>query len=223
MNFIFVFVATAVASYLLGSISFSVIITKLMLKTDVRNHGSGNAGATNVFRLGKAAGVVSSLGDIAKAAVSVLIGWILFYNLSPQTIANAEMGKYIAGLFCMIGHIYPIFFGFRGGKGALTSAIMALFLNPLIFAIVIVIWVLTLLISKMVSLSSVLAAVSFPICVYIFSSLDQNLNNNKWVFTFISLIISGIVIYKHRANIVRIFKGTESRISFGKKKDNKDN
>jgi glycerol-3-phosphate acyltransferase PlsY len=218
LDFLLVFFTTAVLSYLLGSISFSVIITKLMLKTDVRNHGSGNAGATNVFRLGKFAGVVSTLGDIAKAAASVFIGWILFNNLIPQTSENAEMGKYIAGLFCMIGHIYPIYFGFRGGKGALTSAIMALLLNPLIFLIIICIWIVTIIISKMISLASVLAALSFPICVCIFSLNNQE-SNNKWVFIFISLIISGIVIYKHKANIVRIFKGTESKISFEKKKN----
>ena len=218
MDFLLVFLITAVVSYLLGSISFSVIVTKVMLKTDVREHGSGNAGATNVFRLGKFAGIISSLGDIAKAAASVSIGWLLFHYFSPQIPANAEMGKYIAGLFCMIGHIYPVFFGFRGGKGALTSAIMALFLNPLIFVIVIFIWISSILISKIISLSSVLAALSFPICVYIFSTINQD--PNKWVFVFISLIIAGIVIYKHKANIVRIYKGTESKISLGKKKAN---
>ncbi len=217
MQFLLVFFATSIISYLLGSISFSVIVSKLLLKTDVREHGSGNAGATNVFRLGKFAGLLSTLGDIAKAAASVLIGWLLFSTLNPQIIANAEMGQYIAGLFCMVGHVYPIYFGFRGGKGALTSAIMVLFLDWRIFLVVICVWILTILISKMISLASVLAAVTFPLCVFFFPPMHPD--SDKMIFLFISLIISGIVIYKHKSNIVRIVKGTESKISIGKKKE----
>jgi glycerol-3-phosphate acyltransferase PlsY len=209
------FIFSALAAYLLGSISFSIIFTKLFLKTDVREHGSGNAGTTNVLRTaGKLPGILTLLFDFLKAVASVEIARLLlmiFYsntsNISPLIITVS----FVAGIFCMLGHIYPIYFGFRGGKGALTAVALVALIDWRIFVIEVIIFGSVLLISKIVSLSTIIAAISYPITTLLLLKFYDN-NNYAFLDVFFALIIAVIVIYKHSANIKRLLNGTESKV-----------
>lgn len=217
----------AVLSYLLGSISFSIIFTKkLYNNTDIRTLGSGNAGLTNVLRsVGVKAGILTLVFDFAKGAVSVYAGRAIFqyfvarFGLTPYFVLY---GAYLAGLFCIIGHIYPLYFGFRGGKGVLSSAAMLLLLDWRFFAVAIGVFALVVTVSKIVSLGSIFAAVSFPITNFLFVYF-QNYRAHAdvplsyvWITTIFAVIISSLVICKHKENIKRLKNGTEKRFTIHK-------
>ena len=147
--FVYVFIP-----YLLGSINSAIIVSKKMYKDDVRNHGSGNAGFTNMMRTyGKSAAVITFAGDILKTVVSILVGWCVFGYLTA----------YVAGAASFIGHLYPVYYGFRGGKGVLSAATMILMVDWRIFLILLVIFVFLVAISKYISLGSTVCAMMFPI------------------------------------------------------------
>ncbi len=216
---------TAVIAYLLGSISSAVIVSRMMYKEDVREKGSGNAGATNVLRnYGKKAAVFTTLGDLLKSVVAVLIGGYLLVHLQmthSQEISEESLrivGRYMAGMFCVLGHLYPIYFGFRGGKGVMTSLGMIVILDYRVAILCLVTFGIVLALSRMVSLSSVLAVFVAPFLVYVFGTFVDGHSAVSVAFcTFMVAVISSIVIIKHRTNMVRIVKGTESKLSFGKK------
>lgn len=211
---ILLMVATAAAAYLLGSISFAVIISKALAHKDVREVGSGNAGMTNVFRsFGKLPGILTLLGDFAKGIVSVIIGRLVFEYLLGL---NPMYGAYIAGLFVILGHIFPLYFHFKGGKGVLTTAGMALVLDYRIFIITIGIFLLIILITRMVSVGSIIAAIAYPITTYTVYTVT---GQPALVGTVITACIATLLIYMHRTNIKRILNGTESKIG-SKKKNN---
>jgi len=214
----------ATLSYLLGSISFSIIFTKkLYNNTDIRTLGSGNAGLTNVLRsVGVKAGILTLIFDFAKGAASVCAGRLIFQyygTLCGLPPYFAQYGAYLAGLFCMLGHIYPIYFGFRGGKGVLSSAAMLLLLDWRMFTIAIGIFVLAFVLSQIVSLGSILAAISFPISNFLFlyfqdyaaqASVPQSY---VWITTLFAFMISFLLIWKHRENIKRLRNGTEKKLT----------
>jgi len=189
----------AIVSYLLGSINFSIIISRNTMKKDIREMGSGNAGSTNAFRtMGKKRAVMVVIGDSLKCAVAVLVSGLLF----------GPLGKLIAGMAVMLGHIFPIYFEFRGGKGALTAAIMVLCLDFRIFCIVMAVFFVIVLTTRYVSLASICATASFPILMHIFY--------NNALFTILSIVMSSIIIFMHRTNIVRLINKTESKFSIKK-------
>ncbi len=195
-------VLTIILSYLVGSISFSLILSKLLFKDDVRNYGSKNAGATNMMRTyGWKLGLLTFIGDMSKGIIAVIIGNLLV----------GDIGGYIAGLFCIIGHMYPIFYKFKGGKGVSAGAGIALMINPYIFLVMIAVFLACVLITKYVSLGSCIAAGLFPALTIIFS-----INNLNIVVATCSIIIGALIIWKHRANIQRLINKTESKISFKK-------
>lgn len=213
----------SVLSYLLGSISFSIIFTrKLYNNTDIRTLGSGNAGLTNVLRsVGVKAGILTLIFDFGKGAASVYAGRLIFQyfgTLSGMPPYFAQYGAYLAGLFCMIGHIYPVYFGFRGGKGVLSSAAMLLLLDWRLFTVAIGIFVLVFAVSKIVSLGSVLAAASFPISNFLFLYFQDYTARAAvppsyvWITTVFSFLISFLLIWKHRENIKRLRNGTEKKL-----------
>ncbi|WP_411675974.1 glycerol-3-phosphate 1-O-acyltransferase PlsY [Caproicibacter sp.] len=219
----------AVLSYLLGSISFSIIFTKrLCHNTDIRTLGSGNAGLTNVLRsVGVKAGILTLIFDFSKGAVSVYAGRAIFQYFSALSGIPpyfAQYGAYLAGLFCMIGHIYPVYFGFRGGKGVLSSAAMLLLLDWRLFSVAIVIFAFVFAFSRIVSLGSVLAAISFPIANFLFLYFqDYRAGANGavplsfvWITTLFALVISSLLIWKHRENIRRLKNGTEKKLTIHK-------
>lgn len=221
-------VIVAVIAYLLGSLSFSIIFTRIFEHTDIRSLGSGNAGATNVLRsVGPKAALFTFIFDFAKGAISVLIGRAVFQyfcsglSATPLVIEQAaRYGGYVAGIVCVIGHIYPLYFGFRGGKGVLTTAAMIALIDWRVFLIVISIFIIVLAISKIVSLSSMIAAASFPITNFLLTYfLDYRGGNSAVTLSYviattvIALILAVILIVKHKSNIERLKNGTEKKIS----------
>ncbi len=189
-------------AYLLGSLNFAVIISKIKFRDDIRNHGSGNAGMTNMLRTyGKTAAAMTFLGDAFKAFLSVFIGMLLL----------GESGTYLAGLGVILGHVYPVFYGFKGGKGVVTAIITVLFIQPLVALIVFAIFLAVVLVTRYMSLGSIIGAAFYPLLVYTFVP-GAGL---KVVYAF---LISVFIIWLHRANIMRLKDGTESKIgSKGKK------
>ena len=189
-------------AYLLGSISTSIIVSKIMLGDDIRNHGSGNAGATNTLRtVGKLGALLVVLGDILKTVIAILFAK-LFLKSDPSAI-------YIAGLGAVIGHNFPLYFGFKGGKGIIVSTVAILFAEPIIGLITAVVAILIIVISHYVSLGSISGAVIFVILSFIFK-----LSNPK--FVVFACVLALLAIYMHKANIQRLISGTESKLSFKK-------
>ena len=194
------FFIIAASAYLLGSLSFAIIICKLTLGKDIRAYGSGNAGLTNAYRtMGAGKTVLVLFGDIAKAAAALAIGGLL----------AGMMGKLVAGIFVILGHVFPVYFGFRGGKGVLVGATMLVFLDWRIFLVALVLFVISVALTKWVSLGSILGAISFPVTMQIFYG-DIRL-------TGIAVLMAAAVVFMHRSNIKRILTGTENRFSFHSK------
>ena len=201
------YIAMAIIAYLIGSVNFSVIISKKMAGFDVREKGSGNAGSTNVLRtVGKKAAVLTLICDILKGVISILIA--IFIGSIVKDI-NKELLVQIAGIAVVLGHTFPIFFGFKGGKGVATS----LGLICLVFALVL------MALTRMVSLGSCGAAVLFPVLTLFMNENYTVLTDGKSGKTYFiySIILAIIVLYNHRSNIKRILNGTENKLSFGKK------
>ena len=194
-------IVCAVIAYLLGGINFGVLISRMYGK-DVRNVGSGNAGATNMTRtFGKKAGALTFLGDFLKACVALFIAILLM----------GVRGAYVAGIFCIVGHAYPVYFKFKGGKGVVCILAMGFFTNLLVTLIMIVIFAAILFGFKMVSFASVMTMLIYPL---ILSNIEGN-----GIHIIYAMIAALLVVFLHRKNIVRIFNHTESKISLGKKKD----
>lgn len=198
---------SAVAGYLLGSISSAILISTKKYGKDIRTFGSGNAGATNMLRtFGKGAAGLTFLGDMAKCAASVLVGRLLI----------GETGAYIAGMFCMLGHIFPCYFKFKGGKGVVCAATTILLVDPIIFAVLIVVFAVVVLISRYVSLGSIICGFIYPAVV--FYRFKLGLASATTPFILICSIIMGfMVILMHRENLKRLYRGRERKISFSKK------
>lgn len=211
---------TAAVAYLCGSISFAIIVTKLFSKKDIRDFGSGNAGATNVLRSqGKLPALLTTLGDLAKSIVAVYVGGLLLnsWQLNPYNGADSLtlglVGAYTAGLFCILGHMFPLFFGFRGGKGVMTTLGMMLILDWKAALILLALFLVIVASTRMVSLGSIIAGIGLPIVTFVFRAyLYHQPVPIVWFCTGVVCVISTIVIIRHRSNIVRIIKGTENKI-----------
>lgn len=199
---------TSAIAYILGSINTSIIVSKLMGKSDIRNHGSGNAGATNTLRvLGKGAAIIVVVGDFLKGALAVLIAKFAFEFFSVS--GNDMLPQYFAAMFVIIGHIYPLFFGFRGGKGIMTSIATVFFLDWEIAVILLLIFIAIFLTTRYVSLGSCVSSVMYPVLVYMFHSHDT-------YFIVTSVLVAALAVFKHRSNIQRLVRGTESKTYFKK-------
>lgn len=187
--------------YLLGSLNFAVILSHRFYGEDVRQKGSGNAGMTNMLRnYGKGAAALTLLGDALKAVVSGVIGYAVF----------GVTGAYIAGLFCILGHMFPIYYHFKGGKGVVTTAVMILMLHPVIFLILLAIFLLVVLGTRFISLGSVM-------CVMIWPLILQRIEGSG-APVLMAMAIAALVVFMHRENIKRLLRGEENKISLGKKK-----
>ena len=208
----------AIVSYLLGSCNFGVIISKSLKKEDIRESGSGNAGTTNMMRTyGKTLGILTIIGDIAKVFVAI---WIAFKIMSVEEIKmifdrisdNPQcVLKSFAGLFAVAGHIFPCFFKFKGGKGVATSGGMVIMIDWRIALILFAIFVLTILITRYVSLGSIIMAVLYPVFMGVFYK-DLGL-------VIISLVFTVIVVTAHRENIKKLINHTENKIGSKKQKE----
>ena len=205
----------AILSYLLGSLNFGVILSNTVKKEDVRDSGSGNAGTTNMMRTyGKTLGLLTIAGDILKVMVAI---WIAFKIMDLEelkvTLDNASdypqvVLKSFAGLFAVLGHIFPCFFKFKGGKGVATSGGMVIMIDWRIALILIIIFALTILITKYVSLGSILMAVFYPVFIGIFYK--------DIILVLIAMVFTIIVVVAHRENVKRLINHTENKI--GQKK-----
>lgn len=205
------YIIVAVLAYLIGSINFSVIISKKLAGFDVREKGSGNAGTTNVLRVvGKRAALITLVCDILKGVVSVLLALIL--GLIIKNIDRAFLIQ-IAGIFVVIGHTFPIFFGFKGGKGVATSIGVLIMTNWKIGLICLVFGLVVIAITRMVSLGSIAAAILCPV-LSLFISTNFIVEASGIKYLVYSLILALIVIFNHRENIKRIVSGTENKLSF---------
>lgn len=189
-----------IVSYLIGSVPSGLIVGKLFYKTDIRDHGSGNLGGTNTFRvLGKKAGIAVTLADVLKGTLAVTLP--IIFNLP-------EINPLILGIFAVIGHMYPVFANFRGGKAVATSGGLFLGINPLVFLIVLLYFLITLLITKYVSLSSMITGIIGIITTIIMQEYE---------LLIVSVILSIFIFYRHRANIKRIINKTEPKIPWPKR------
>ncbi|MEE0769443.1 MAG: glycerol-3-phosphate 1-O-acyltransferase PlsY [Clostridia bacterium] len=207
------YIIIAIIAYLVGSINFSVIISKRMAGFDVREKGSGNAGTTNMLRsIGVKAAVITLLCDILKGVVVILIA-ILIGNI-VDGLDDALLVQ-LAGIFVIIGHTFPIFFGFKGGKGIATSLGVLLMINWQIGLICLVFALILMAITRMVSVGSIAAAILFPVLV-VFIGQNYIVPVNNWSYLIFSIIIAILVLFNHRENLKRIFTGKENKISFKK-------
>lgn len=209
-------IIVALIAYLIGSINFSIILSKKMAGFDIREKGSGNAGTTNMLRaVGKKAAVITLICDILKGVVSILIAVLIGkITKSLDNNLNALLVQ-LAGIFVILGHTFPIFFKFKGGKGIATALGVLLITNWQIGLICLVFALVLIALTKMVSVGSISAAILFPILVVF---INQNYivptSNSNWSYLVFSIIIALLVIFNHRANVQRILNGTENKISF---------
>lgn len=202
--------AIAVLSYLLGSINSAIIVSRLCAGDDIRKHGSGNAGMTNMLRTyGKGPAALTALGDFLKAVIAVALGRMIF-SLASLT-APVDPG-YLAALFVLLGHLFPLYFGFKGGKGVMTSLGAILMVNPLAFLALAVVFVPLVFITRIVSIGSVLGAAAFPFLTWGIRCLQHR---EPLYDTICAVVIALIVLVMHRENIARLLKGQERR--FGRK------
>ena len=205
------YVLAAIIAYCIGSISFSVIFTKKFAGFDVREKGSGNAGSTNVLRTaGKKIALITLLCDILKGVVAIALA-ILIGKIAKDL--NSAILVQIAALAVVIGHTFPVFFGFKGGKGVATSLGIILLVNWRIGLICLVFALTLMILSRMVSLGSIMTAILFPIMT-IFITVSYIVEGNYILFGF---LLGLFVIYNHRTNLKRIFAGEENKLSFAKK------
>ena len=204
-------VVTAVIAYFCGCFNGAVIVSKYILHDDVRTHGSGNAGLTNFLRtFGGPWTFVVILCDVLKAVIAILAGAAIARHLVVDDGAILVLAKYWAACFCLLGHMFPCMFGFKGGKGILSGGTIAIMLSP---KLALLVWggflILTAL-TRYVSLGSVFAAAAFPVGTWLFVSHDP-------VVMALAVFLGGLVLWMHRANIKRLLTRTENKLSFHKK------
>ncbi len=211
-------VGVIILAYLIGSINFAVIFSALFMKKDVRSMGSGNAGTTNVMRNGGfLPGALTFIFDALKGFAASFIGQSVFAyieNNSDYIWAKGIYGAFVCGLFCMIGHVFPLFFQFKGGKGVATSVGIFAVCSPVAIVLGLTVFALVTVISKMVSLASIIATVTVVTLTIVLYNEEVSIIP----VVVLTVAMGFIVIIKHRSNIKRILNGTESKIGKGGKK-----
>lgn len=209
-----VMVLSAIQGYLFGSINFGVVVSRVLYHEDIRTKGSGNAGATNILRTyGKKAAILTLAGDIGKGVVAVLVAQFLAGWLLDGGSAVISAG-YVASIAAVCGHLWPVWFGFKGGKGVAVAAGAILAAQPVVFLGLVVIFFLCAFASKIVSLSSIVVAAVYPVFTYLWSMYA---GNDVVLTTSCAAVMGVMVIWMHRANIKRLIAGTEYK--FGQKKN----
>lgn len=202
------YIIVTIIAYMIGSICFSIIFSKKFAGIDVREKGSGNAGATNVLRtVGKKAAILTVICDCLKGVVAVFIGWLASKIVKGT---DAALLVQLAGLAVVIGHTFPLFFNFKGGKGVATSLGVLLIINWKIGLICLVFALVLMILTKFVSLGSVSAAILFPVLT-IFIHTNYIVQGGYFVF---ALLLALFVIFNHRENIKRLLAGTENKLHF---------
>lgn len=220
MKVLLAIILAAAVGYILGSCNFAIIIVKIMKGEDIREMGSKNAGLTNTYRCcGPVPALLTLIGDLCKGVVAVglarLIAGGLHAGFSPDN--DTQYIGYIAGLFAIIGHVFPCFFQFRGGKGVLVGVASFLMVSPRVFLCLLLIFIVMLAISKYVSLSSIMAALYCPLATLLVSWIDCGASfGRSFLYMLLSLPMAAIVIWMHRSNIERLMNETEPKFDFRK-------
>ena len=208
-------VISIAAAYLLGSVNSAIIISKVFYGDDIRKYGSGNAGLTNMLRTyGKKAALFTLLGDILKTALAIAVTGILLGFHYQHGMSLDDGYCYMAGLFAVVGHVFPIYYKFKGGKGVLATATMALILTPIPFAILILLFIAIVYMSRYVSLGSVIVAVLYPVLVNGYIRFVTG-SAAPGILSLCTIVLAIFIVWCHRGNLERISKRTERKISFG--------
>ena len=219
---VLVYIGIAIISYLLGSLNFGIIISNKFKHDDVREHGSGNAGTTNMLRnYGKVWGALTIIGDMAKVAVAILISIAILrvsniYDLLVELFGDNTMiiAKSFAGFFCVLGHIFPCFFKFKGGKGVAASGGMVFMIDWHIALILLMFFIIVVFITRYVSLGSLVMAFFYPVLIFLFY--------HSLPLTVIAVVFAVIVFVSHRENIKKLIHHTENRLEIKKETENGD-
>ncbi|MGN1411310.1 MAG: glycerol-3-phosphate 1-O-acyltransferase PlsY [Oscillospiraceae bacterium] len=227
----------AIVSYLLGSCNSAIIFVKLLKGEDIRTKGSKNAGLTNTFRCyGAVPALCTLVGDLTKGIIAVIISRLIFnflgtglsdlmnfLGISWQPLAdghNTIFVGYISGFFAILGHIFPIYYGFKGGKGVLVASSILLVIDPMTFAIVIPFFILVLAITRYVSVASISSAIVYPVITLVSQTLRDSFTLQEAILHTILVIGTSIIlIYMHRTNIQRLKNGTENKFHIKSKKE----
>lgn len=214
---------TIIIAYTLGSLNSAIIVSRLFYGEDIRTRGSGNAGLTNILRsYGKRAAVFVLMGDMLKTALAILVCAVFFGFHYNHGISLDDGYCYMAGLFAVLGHVFPVFYEFKGGKGVLVTATMALILTPIPFTFLLFVFIAVVAMSKFVSLGSVVVAVLYPVVVNGYIKFVFN-SSSPGILSLCTIILAIFIVWCHRTNLVRISNGTENKLSFGNKnKKDKD-
>ena len=211
-----IILAAAAQAYLLGSIDTGILVSKYLYRDDVRRYGSGGAGMTNMLRtFGKKAAALTAIGDVLKGVLAVCIGRWLFGFLPAGGVVSPYVGIYMTAILAVVGHLKPLYFGFRGGKGVLVAGGAILAIQPVLIPFLFVIFLLCLLPTGMVSLGSITMAALYPVLTLVYGLVRGLPAGDLAVCVVGAAIMGGLVIYMHRSNIQRIRDGKEYR--FGKK------
>jgi glycerol-3-phosphate acyltransferase PlsY len=236
-RFFIALLLSAIVSYLLGSCNSAIITVKLLKGEDIRTKGSKNAGLTNTFRCyGAVPALITLVGDLAKGIIAVIVSRLIFKLLDTgftdlmslfgtqwQPLVdghNTIFVGYISGFFAILGHIFPIYYGFKGGKGVLVSCSILLVIDPMTFCIVIPFFAIVLILTRYVSVASILSAIAYPIITFISQSMRVAFTPQETiVHTILVVGTSIILIYMHRSNIERLRNGTENRFQLKKHKE----
>lgn len=201
------FAACIIIPYLIGSINPAIIFSKLMFHDDIRTHGSGNAGATNTLRTyGKKVSAAVFACDMLKALIAVAFGWLMM---------GRTFGGAAAGFFVVLGHMFPLYYKFKGGKGVACAAVVALIMSPISFLLCLLVFIIIVVGTKYVSLASVIGIGLYPLFVSAFP------NQNRGAVGLFAVLMAIFVIFMHRGNLKRIAAGEESKLSLGGKKRGK--
>ena len=216
--FIWQLIVIAMVGYLIGSVNLSIILSHLMGKGDIRNYGSGNAGTTNTLRtLGKLPALLVLIFDIFKGVIAIYAGvWLMGLGLlnidaNYQDLAM-ELAELFAAFFAIIGHNFPIYYGFKGGKGIATSLGVICTIEPLIGATCAIFAIILILASRMVSLGSIFAAFLYPVLVCVLGETYSEDLMLKLPYCAFSILLGVLAIYRHRTNIERLLNGTENKL-----------
>lgn len=214
---------SAIISYLIGSLNSALTVVRLWKHEDIREHGSKNAGLTNALRVyGKGVALVTLLTDLTKGVAAVLLSKLAFSLLLPD-IQPTELYcvGYLASFFAVLGHIFPLYFGFKGGKGILIAATTLLVTDPIVFCIVIPMFAILVATTKYVSLSSIITASAYPVVTFAVEFLRDFPIKTVCIDTGLVVCICFFLIFMHRPNIARLKAGTENKFSFKSKGEGK--
>lgn len=222
MKVIFALLIAAALGYFLGSLNFSIIVVKLLKGRDIRTVGSRNAGLTNTYRcFGPQCAALTLVGDLLKGVVAVLLSQ-LFASLMKVGFAPDNEVKYIgfiAGFFAILGHVFPIYYGFKGGKGVLVGVASFLPIEPRVFLTLLIIFIVVFVISRYVSVSSIMGAAAAPFAIFFMSLIVDGAGfGRSLLYMLLCIPMAGMVVYMHRSNIERYMEGTESKFTFKFKK-----